>query len=61
MTETQVVKSNGLVRPCCMPGNTVRIYDPRRPDVVIDKCRTCGARHISLDLKPGRLWANPPR
>lgn len=47
--------ANGLVRPCCMPANTP--VAERRGDIVVRRCRTCGARHIELAVEPGRIFA----
>lgn len=51
----QLVKSNGLVRPCCMPEN----LEPYRlrPDLVVRRCRICGARHFEMTVDPGNAFA----
>ena len=48
------VRSNGLVKPCCMPNNTRRSPDSR-PGVVVNVCKTCGCRHIEMTLEPGHF------
>jgi hypothetical protein len=53
----QVTRSNGLVKPCCMPANCVRRPELERPGVVVKVCRTCGARHIEMAVEPGRAFA----
>lgn len=61
-----VVKSNGLVKPCCMPQNlTVSKrgdgeHQGMRGDMVVRICRTCKARHIELAVDPGHALTRGP-
>ncbi len=50
-----LVRANGFVRPCCMPGNLVP--HQVRQDLVVKQCRVCGARHFELSMEPGRAFA----
>jgi hypothetical protein len=48
-----VVQAKGLVAPCCMPSNCVR--EQTSPDVVVERCRTCGRKHYTAQVRMGEM------
>jgi hypothetical protein len=53
-----IVKFNGLVKPCCMPGNMEK-RKSLDPDVRIESCRTCGARHYTANASMRPFFKSP--
>ena len=53
-----VVKFNGLVKPCCMPGNMEK-RKSQDPDVKVESCKTCGARHYTANAGMAPFFKSP--
>jgi hypothetical protein len=45
------------MKPCCQESANLHTEprDPKRPDVLVKRCQSCGSRHIEFAVDPGRL------
>lgn len=55
-----LVRSNGLVRPCCLPENCrpEKLNSNVAPGVSVMRCNVCGARHYSVNADAGSAFGD---